>query len=116
VNQKAGSAQGNPNAVYYRLASGGAVCDSSAGDNASSACIFHNVTLGDITVNCGGNQNCFGDSAGISIGRRAQPSMVGALSVSTDSYSPAFGTAPGWNFATGLGSINVANLINNWPQ
>jgi subtilase family serine protease len=115
VNQKTGSAQGNPNTVYYSLASGGAVCDSSAGDNASSACIFHNVTLGDIAVNCGGSQNCFGDS-GISVGRRAQPVMAGALSVSTESYSPAFATSPGWNFATGLGSINVANLVNNWPQ
>jgi subtilase family serine protease len=116
INQKTGSAQGNPNTVYYRLASGGAVCDSTAGDNPSSACIFHNVTLGDIAVNCGGTQNCFGDVGGIGIGRRAQPALTGALSVSTDNYSPAFGTGPGWNFATGLGTINVANLVNNWPQ
>ena len=116
VNQKTGSAQGNPNSVYYRLASGSAVCDSSGGDNPSSACIFHNVTLGDIAVNCGGSQNCFGDTGGVSIGRRAQPVLNGALSVSSDSYSPAFATAAGWNFATGLGSVNVANLVNNWPQ
>jgi subtilase family serine protease len=116
INQKTGSAQGNPNIVYYRLASGGAVCDSSAGDNPSSACIFHNVTQGDIAVNCGGSQNCFGDAGGIGVGRRAQPAMTGALSLSADSYSPAFTTGSGWNFATGLGSINVANLINNWPK
>jgi subtilase family serine protease len=116
INQKTGSAQGNPNPVYYSLASGSALCDSTAGDNASSACIFHNVTLGDIDVNCGGSQNCFGDVGGIGVGRRAQPQMTGALSLSNDSFSPAFGTGQGWNFATGLGSINVANLVNNWPK
>ena len=116
INQKTGSAQGNPNTVYYGLASGGAVCNSSAGDNASSSCIFHNVTLGDTVVNCGGTQNCFDSTGGISVGRRAQPAMTGALSLTTDSYSPAFATASGWNFATGLGSLNVANLVNNWPH
>jgi subtilase family serine protease len=114
INQKTGSAQGNPNVVYYRLASGGAVCDSSAGDNPSSACIFHNVTQGDIAVNCGGTQNCFGDAGSVFVGRSAQPSLTGALSLSSDNYSPAFATSPGWNFATGLGTINVANLVNNW--
>ena len=116
INQKTGSAQGNPNTVYYSLASAVAVCNSSAGDNPSSSCIFHNVTLGDTVVNCGGTQNCFGSTGGISVGRRAQPAMTGALSLTTDSYSPAFATASGWNFATGLGSINVANLVNNWPH
>jgi hypothetical protein len=38
----------------------------------------------------------------------------GALSTSTGSYSPAFGTPAGWNFSTGIGSINAANLVNNW--
>jgi subtilase family serine protease len=117
INQKTGSNQGNPNYAYYRLASSpGAVCDSTAGDNPSSSCIFHNVTLGDIAVNCGGNQNCFGDTGSVSVGRRSLPAMTGALSVSTDNYTPAFGTASGWNFATGLGTPNVANLVNNWPQ
>ena len=116
INQKTGSAQGNPNTVYYNLASGAAVCDSSAGDNPSSACIFHNVTKGDIAVNCGGTQNCFGDTGGISVGRRQQAAMTGALSVSADNYAPAFPTGTGWNFATGLGSVNVANLVNSWPH
>lgn len=115
INQKTGGSQGNPNYVYYRLAAGGgATCDSSAGDNPSSACIFHNVTKGDIAVNCGGSQNCFGDTGAAPVGRHSQPIMTGALSLSTDTYSPAFPTAPGWNFATGLGTINVANLVNNW--
>jgi hypothetical protein len=65
VNQKTASAQGNPNYVYYRLgAENGAVCDSASGEPAAGACIFHNVTQGDISVNCGGAQNCFGATAG----------------------------------------------------
>jgi hypothetical protein len=29
------------------------------------------------------------------------------------SYQPAFGAAPGWDFATGLGSVNAYNLVFN---
>jgi len=121
VNQKTGSAQGNPNYTYYALAAGsGAVCESASGDSPGSSCIFHNVTQGDIDVNCGGSQNCFGATAtsGGSGGRRgfAAPSVNGALSVSDQTYSPAFGTAAGWNFATGIGTINAFNLVNNWPS
>ena len=121
VNQKTGSAQGNPNYTYYALAAGsGAVCDSASGDSPGSACIFHNVTQGDIDVNCGGSQNCFGATAtsGGLGGRRGLggASVNGALSVSDQTYSPAFGTAAGWNFATGIGTINAFNLVNNWPS
>jgi subtilase family serine protease len=114
VNQRTGSAQGNPNYAYYRLAAvAGAVCDSAAGDQPASACIFHNVTQGDIAVNCGGAQNCYGSTA--ASGRRgALPN--GALSRTADQYVAAFGATAGWNFATGLGSVNVANLVNRWPR
>ena len=37
------------------------------------------------------------------------------LSTSTSSYSPAFSATTGWDFATGIGSINVYNLVTNWP-
>jgi subtilase family serine protease len=113
VNQKTGAAQGNPNYVYYKLAAS-STCDSAAGDNAASACVFHNVTQGDIAVNCGGTANCFGAAA--ATGRRAGPSVNGALSSSTDQYTPAYGAGSGWNFATGLGSINATNLVNNWSS
>jgi subtilase family serine protease len=29
------------------------------------------------------------------------------------SYQPAFGATPGWDLATGLGSVNATNLVNN---
>lgn len=113
INQSAGGAQGNPNYVYYRLASNSAsVCDSSAGDSPSSPCIFHNVTQGDIAVNCSGGANCYG--APMNYGRRSPLGGIGALSIDNSNYAPAFGAAAGWNFATGIGSVNVFNLITNW--
>ena len=109
INQKQGGPQGNPNPVYYGLAnleygaSGASVCNSSLGTGESSSCIFNDVTLGDIDLNCTGT-NCFGTS-GI---------IQGALSTSATTFSPAYGTNSGWDFATGLGSVNAYNLIQNY--
>ncbi|MGA2881317.1 MAG: S53 family peptidase [Bryobacteraceae bacterium] len=107
VNQKMGSAQGNPNPVYYKLA---------ASSVASS--VFHSITTGDIAVNCAGEINCFG--AGF-VGRgRGTPTTAfdgnGGLSTTTPTYTPAFAAASGWNFATGLGSVDAYNLILNWSK
>lgn len=107
VNQSTGSPQGNPNYVYYKLAAlGSGMCDASAGDNGASPCIFHNITQGDISVNCRGSVSCFGAAT---VG-----TVNGGLSISTDSFSPAYGAGPGWNFATGMGSVNAYNLVTNW--
>ncbi|HUA63163.1 MAG TPA: protease pro-enzyme activation domain-containing protein [Verrucomicrobiae bacterium] len=124
VNQKTGSAQGNPNAHYYALAAS-TTCLSNNGDSATSSCVFHNVTKGDNAVNCSGSDSCFGAAAATSGGGGrhggfggggggGSSSFNGALSTSTSSYTPAFSAASGWNFATGLGSLNVANLVNQW--
>src|SRR4029077_16046084 len=84
--------------------SNGSACDSSNGNGVSSACIFYDVTQGDMDVNCTG-PNCY------------QPSgPTGALSTSNQSYNPAYGTNVGWDFATGIGSVNVTNLVNSWPN
>ncbi len=125
VNQKTGSSQGNPNYRYYQLAaaeygsSESTGCNSSNGNTTDSACVFYNVTQGDINVNCAGSQNCFGSTASATGGGRRGngfgiSSPDGALSTSTDSYSPAYSTGAGWNFATGIGSINAYNLVNSW--
>jgi subtilase family serine protease len=120
VNQSTGSTQGNPNYVYYQLAAT-ASCNSSNGDPGVSSCVFHNVTLGNIDVNCSGTENCFGETVSTSgggLGHRGgggqQSAANGALSSSDKSYTPAFGTATGWNFANGIGSVNAFNLVNAW--
>jgi subtilase family serine protease len=109
INQKAGGPQGNPAPVYYQLAaaeygaSGNASCNSSNGAGVAANCIFYDVTQGDIDVDCVG-PNCY-------LGGGA----IGVLSASNNSFAPAYGTSPGWDFATGIGTINAANLVNNWP-
>ena len=109
INQKAGGPQGNPAPIYYQLAaaeygsSGNSSCNSSNGNAVASSCIFYDVTLGDMDVDCVG-PNCYlGDGS------------VGVLSTSNSLFAPAYGTTVGWDFATGIGSVNAANLVNNWP-
>jgi hypothetical protein len=38
------------------------------------------------------------------------------LSTSTTSYQPAYKTGTGWDFATGIGTVNAYNLVfnSNW--
>lgn len=102
VNQKYG-AQGNPNYVYYALAS--EPCP-------SSGCVFHDVTLGDNVVNCAGSIDCYGYAA--SQRGRAMGTPDGALSVSSTLSTPAYGATAGWDFATGIGSVDANNLVTNW--
>ena len=113
INQHAGGAQGNPNYVYYRLAVTGS-CDSANGTLGVSGCVFHNVSRGDIDVNCGGDVDCYGATRQM-FGRRGGASEGnGALSVDNQNFAPAYGAAGGWNFATGLGSVDAYNLVNAW--
>ncbi len=108
VNQKMGGAQGNPNPVYYKLAA-----------SSVAASVFHSVTMGDIAVNCSGEISCFG--TGFEGRGRATPVTAyvtgnGGLSTTSQSFTPAFAAASGWNFATGLGSVDGYNLILNWTK
>jgi subtilase family serine protease len=109
VNQKTGARQGNPNPVYYALAAaeygktGSTACNSKLGSGVASTCVFRDVTQGDIDVNCIGNASCF------------RPGGInGVLSTSSSSNSPAYGTTKGWDFATGLGTVDATNLVNQW--
>src|SRR6266481_897597 len=110
INQKAGGLQGNPAPVYYQLAAaeygsgGNSSCSSDHGNAVASNCIFYDVTSGDMDVDCVGPTCYLADGT------------VGVLSTSNNSFAPAYGTNVGWDFATGIGTINAANLVNNWPS
>jgi hypothetical protein len=41
---------------------------------------------------------------------------MGVLSLSNNSYQPAYGTTTGWDFSTGIGTVNAYNLVVNWPS
>jgi hypothetical protein len=110
VNNYTGAAQGLPNYVFYQLAAaeygagGNNACNSSNGNTIGSSCIFHDVTLGDNDPSCSsGTPNCYAPSG-----------AVGVLSTSTASYAPAYQAQPGWDFSTGIGTVNVYNLVTNW--
>ena len=109
VNQSQGSPQGNPNYVYYALAklefggTGKNSCIATLGKDSESSCIFHDVAQGDMDVNCIGKFNCYKPSG-----------TNGVLSTTSKAYSKAYGSKEGWDFATGIGTLNVGNLINNW--
>jgi hypothetical protein len=85
VNQKAGARQGLANPVLYKLAA------SEFGASGNSACISANVTSGNTCV--------FYD---ITSGNNSVPGQAGYTAVE------------GYDKATGLGSVNVANLVNAW--
>ncbi len=106
VVQKNGAAQGNPLSRIYAMAGfnyGGtslAQCNSSNGNAAGTSCIFYDVTQGDIDVPCAGSLNCYLPSG-----------TYGVLSTSNSAYQPAYGTGTGWDFATGIGTVNVFNFV-----
>jgi hypothetical protein len=111
INQSTGMRWGNPNYVLYQLAgmeygaSGSSICNSSNGNAVGTSCVFHDVTLGDNDTACGGlfPFNCYLPSG-----------TYGVLSTSAGAFAPAFTAQTGWDFATGLGTPNVANLVANW--
>jgi len=108
VNEHQHEAQGNPNPVYYKLANteygnGNANCNAILGNGISSACIFHDVDEGGMPVSCIGTLSCYRPSG-----------TYGVLSTSDKSFEPAYGSGLGWDFATGIGTVNVYNLVENW--
>ncbi len=111
VDQHAGGAQGNPDPIYYRLAEaeyrkgGNRACDAARGNKIANDCVFHDVTVGDTDEPCTGSHDCYRPGG-----------TYGVLSKSDSAYRPTFVAGPGWDFATGLGSVDAANLVGNWPK
>jgi subtilase family serine protease len=112
INQKAGGRQGNPDPIYYHLARNQcsssyelAACNATKGNSVSPSCIFHDITVGNNDVPCYGPVNCFDPS----------PADYGVLSTSDKHLEVAYPAHTAWDFTTGLGSVNVTNVVKNWP-
>ncbi len=110
INQSTSQAWGNPNPVYYALAGdqygnrSAPSCDASLGASIGADCTFHDISQGDNAVVClAGSPNCYAPSG-----------EIGVFSLSKEAYLPAYPAGIGWDFATGIGSIDAANLVNNW--
>ncbi len=100
INQKAGSAQGNPNAALYALAAKQTYssCSAESVTAGSSSCYFNDIDTGTIAMACtAGSPNC-----------------TVATSGNTYGVLTGFGAGVGYDEATGLGSLNVANVVNGF--
>jgi len=102
VLQKIGGAkQGLANPVFYKLASkeNYSSCNSNT-VAAGNLCVFYDTTTGSNAQVCiTGDPNCTTSTSG---------DQVGILS--------GYSAAAGYDLTTGLGSFNVANLVNNWAS
>jgi hypothetical protein len=114
VNQQTGGRQGNANYVLYALAATKetySTCKSSLFTNPTTetipaTCVFFDITTGNNSIACvAGSPNCSNPGSGYGL-------IISG--VSADHGSPAFQSETGYDLATGLGSINVANLLTNW--
>lgn len=113
INQRIRGRQGAPSYSLYQIArlqyngsgvgyGSAATCNAELGTSGASGCVFHDVTLGETTLPCFvGTLDCFA-------GQLAN--QTGRLSVDSTG-APAYPTTAGWDYATGLGSVNAANLV-----
>jgi subtilase family serine protease len=98
VQANGNTRQGVPNAVLYKLAAqSGASCNSNGTVNGS--CIFYDLQTG-----AGTNE------------MPCTPSTPNCTGSGSDRYGvlPSYGATIGYDQASGLGSVNAANLVNHW--
>src|SRR5208337_2690624 len=111
VNQKTSQRQGNANYVLYPLAAqsnsanNGTYCNSSS--LAGSSCIFYDIQIGYNSVAC---------VAGSSVYCNSGTNEYGILVYPSGSSTPAWPTTAGYDYATGLGTVNAYNLVQNWKS
>jgi hypothetical protein len=92
VNQKTGSRQGNANFVLYPLAA------------LPASGIFHDVSVGSNSVACApGSPDC-SMATGPSFGYIGNPPTA------------FYGAYPGYDLATGWGSVDANSLVNQWSS
>ena len=93
LNQKYEDKQGLINPALYTLAAAnGHTCTSAA--NPAGSCMFYDVVNGNISMPCQSTTfNCPANG-------------------SPNNILPGYNAAAGYDLATGLGSVNVANLVN----
>lgn len=101
VEQKTGSRQGNAAPILYQLfhaqVTAGTACDASVA-TANSGCTFQDISAGSNAEPClSGSFNCYPQDTNDNYG------VLGGYTAYT-----------GFDAATGLGSVNAANLANGW--
>jgi hypothetical protein len=124
IDQSTAERQGQPNYVLYGMAGieygttspvtnscngGGASGVGNTSSSPSKSCIFYDIQSGSTQLPCvSGDANCYTAPG--------QGYAYGVLSASTTTDSPAFNTGVGWDDATGIGSLNINNLVKQWQS
>ncbi len=90
-----------------------AFCNSTTVPKTSNDCVFYDITQGDIDGACtsgvyGHFFDCFHGAEG--------KAPIGLLSTSPSINKPAYLTNVGWDFGSGIGSVNAWNLVYSWPD
>jgi subtilase family serine protease len=109
LNQSTGSAQGLVNPNLYALA-GQSWANCQSGSVQTSACIFNQVSSGTIAMPCNAAATQLAGATGCNV------TVNGDVIAETTEVNGALGynAGAGYNLATGLGSLNVASLVNQW--
>jgi hypothetical protein len=116
INQYAGMNHGNVGPMLYQLARkeygiAGSPLTNCGADGSGSACVFHDINVGTNDVPCFPNgADCYYvPSQNLS----ASSQVWGIVSSGgMQSLATSWGTNPGYDYGTGLGSVNVALLVN----
>ncbi len=120
IAQKTQARVGLANVELYSLAGQqfgtssytGSACNGSGASGAgetsslpSASCLFYDVQTGNNSVAChSGSANCDADPG----------QTYGLLATSTAAPLPAYTAGEGYDLATGIGSLNIQNLVNSW--
>ena len=92
INQANGGRQGMPAYIYYSLANAETTANCASALPPMASCSFNDITTGD-------NKVCATSTCTTTTGTKI-----------------GFSAGVGYDLATGLGSVNAANLANNWKN
>lgn len=115
IQEVMGAPLGNPAPELYMIAKaqyttplGLSQCNATLGNKISSACVFYDVTAGDNAEACNkGTIDCL-TGGGSTMG-------IGVLSTTIGKHRVlAYPAHPGYSLATGLGTVNVTNLLYSY--
>jgi hypothetical protein len=118
IDQKAGAPQGFANPELYKLAAKQTYtsCSSESVSAGSTSCYFNDIDAGPFGSGEQGTNAMpcdYGAVSGDSPDCKANDSQEGISD--TVGILSGYSAGTGYDLATGLGSLNVANIVNAWP-
>jgi hypothetical protein len=122
IAQKTGERLGQPNFVLYNMAgvefgttsyTAGSTCNGSGASGIgttttapASTCIFYDVQTSNNSQACStGSTNCYTETGSYGVLSTGSPPATDQI---------AYPALQGYDLATGIGSVNITNLVNDW--